>query len=162
MPEAACIVASRSCSRFTVSLRNDGIIVYDPLPRQEVSIEFAVQVLELGLQVAGGRTRACLVLMPDVKRIDREARAFFASDLYLKLSHRTALVVSSPVSRVIGNFFVGLNRVKYPCKVFDDQERAVAWLRAGAELSTCAHGKREDCTSCSVPGRIARPQLVNR
>jgi hypothetical protein len=71
-----------------------------------------------------------LVLMQQVARVDREARAFFAAEEYLRLSSQTALVVGSPVSRVIGNFFVGLNRLKYPCKVFDESQRAVEWLRA--------------------------------
>jgi hypothetical protein len=132
MPGAASIVASRTCARFTVGLREDGILVYQPHPGADVSYDFAAQVLELGLQVAEGRTRPTLVLMQDVARIDREARTFFASDAYLRLSYQTALVVSSPVSRVIGNFFVGLNRLKYPCRVFDDQERAVAWFLRGA------------------------------
>jgi len=130
MPEAASIVASRSCPRFTVGLRKDGILVYKPRPGADVSIDFATQVLELGLQVAAGRTRPTLVLMQDLARIDREARMLFASEAYLRLTSHTALVVSSPVSRVIGNFLIGLNRLKYPCKIFDDQERAVAWLQA--------------------------------
>ena len=130
MPEAANIVASRTCPGFTVGMREDGILVYQPRPGADVSYDFAAQVLELGLQLAEGRTRPTLVLMQDVARIDREARAFFASEAYLRLVYRTALVVSSPVSRVIGNFLVGLNRVKFPCRVFDDQERAVAWLRS--------------------------------
>jgi hypothetical protein len=129
MPEAAIIVASRSCAWFTVGLRTDGILVYQPRPGADVSYDFAAQVLELGLQVADGRTRPTLVLMQDLARVDREARTFFASDAYLRLTGQTALVVSSPVSRVIGHFFVGINRLKYPCRVFDDQERAVAWLR---------------------------------
>ena len=130
MPEAVSIVVSRSCPRFTVGLREDGILVYEPFPGADVSVDFAAQVLELGLQVADGRTRRTLVLMQDVARVDREARMLFASDAYLRLTCQTALVVSSPVSRVIGNFFIGLNCVKYPCKIFDDQARAVAWLRS--------------------------------
>jgi len=132
MPEAANIVASRTCSEFNVGLRKDGILVFQPRPGADVSIEFAAKVLELGLEVANGRTRPTLVLMQDLARIDREARTFFASDAYLTLTCQTALVVSSPVSRVIGNFFIGLNRLKYPCKIFDDQEHAVAWLQATA------------------------------
>jgi hypothetical protein len=128
MPEAASIVASRSCPRFTVGLRTDGILVYQPRPGADVSYDFAAQVLELGLQIANGRARPTLVLMQDLARIDREARTFFASDAYLRLTAQTALVVSSPVSRVIGNFLIGINRLKFPCRVFDDQERAVAWL----------------------------------
>ena len=70
-----------------------------------------------------------LVLMPDMARVEREARAFFASEEYMRLCSQTALVVGSPVSRVIGNFFVGLNRPTYPCKIFDDPELAAQWLR---------------------------------
>lgn len=130
MPEAGSIVASRTCSEFVVGLRTDGILVYQPRPGADVSIEFAAKVLELGLQIANGRTRPTLVLMQDVAHIARAARTFFASDAYLTLTCQTALVVRSPVSRVIGNFFIGLNRLKYPCRIFDDQERAVAWLQA--------------------------------
>jgi hypothetical protein len=148
MPDAASIVASRSWSGFTVGLRTDGILIYEPRAGVDISIDYASQVLELGLQIAGGRTRPILVLMQDVRRIDREARAFFASDAYLRLAYRTALVVSSPVSRVIGNFFVGLNRLKYPCKVFDEQERAVVWLGGAVDAAALAHahGKPENCT----------------
>lgn len=156
MPEAASIVASRSWSGFTVGLRTDGILIYLPRAGVDISTEYASQVLELGLEIAGGRTRPILVLMHDVRRIERDARAFFASDAFLRLAHRTALVVSSPVSRVIGNFFVGLNRLKYPCKVYDDQERAIAWLVSGADVAALAHtppapklhvhGKHENCT----------------
>jgi hypothetical protein len=129
MPEAAFIVTSRTCPGFTVGLRKDGILVYQPRPGADVSYEFATQVLELGLQIADGRSRPTLVLMQDLARVQRAARTFFASEAYLRLSSQTALVVSSPVSRVIGSFFIGLNQLKYPCKVFDDPDRAVAWLR---------------------------------
>ena len=72
-----------------------------------------------------------MVLMPDMARVEREARAIFASEEYmLRMSTQTALVVGSPVSRVIANFFVGLNRPHYPCRAFDDPERALAWLRS--------------------------------
>jgi hypothetical protein len=88
----------------------------------------ALQVLEVGLQIVDAPTPA-LVMMQEVARVDREARAFFASEEIQRLSSQTALVVGSPVSRVIGSFFIGLNRLKYPCKVFEDTAVAVEWLR---------------------------------
>jgi hypothetical protein len=92
--------------------------------------DIAIQVLQIGLQVAERPPVPALVLMQDVGRVDHEARSFFASEEYLQLTSQTALVVGSPVGRVIGNFFVGLNRLKYPCKVFDDPDLALAWLRS--------------------------------
>lgn len=62
-------------------------------------------------------------------RVDRGARAFFAGEEYMRLCSQTALVVGSPVSRVIGNFFVGLNRPRYPYRIFDDPALATEWLR---------------------------------
>ena len=128
MPEALRIVASRECPWFTVVLRADGILAYHPNPGLVITYDVALQVLEVGMQIADA-PKPTLVMMPDLARVEREARAFFASEEYMRLCSQTALVVGSPVSRVIGNFFVGLNRPTYPCKIFDDPALATEWLR---------------------------------
>lgn len=125
----ARIVASRECPWFTVVLRDDGILAYYPIAGLELTHSIALQVLEIGLQIADG-PKPTMVLMRDMARVDREARAFFASQQYMQLCSQTALVVGSPVSRVIGSFFVGLNQPTYPVKIFDDPEHAAAWLRS--------------------------------
>ena len=130
MSEVPRIVASRRCDLFEVDLREDGILVYRPVAGAQLTQQVARQVLALGLELVGAGPKPTLVMMEDVGRVDRPAREVFASEEYLRLSCRTALVVGSPVSRVIGNFFVGLNRLKYPCKVFDDPARALEWLHA--------------------------------
>ncbi|HEX6241311.1 MAG TPA: hypothetical protein VFZ61_10475 [Polyangiales bacterium] len=123
-------VASRENAAFRVVLRPDGILVYYPRPGLVLDYEVALQVLEEGTKIITG-PRPTMVLMPDMARVDREARAIFASEEYMRrLSSQTALVVGSPVSRVIANFFVGLNRPAYPCRAFDDPELAIAWLRS--------------------------------
>jgi hypothetical protein len=112
-------------------LREDGILAYYPAAGLVLTYEVAMKVIELGLQIADG-PKPTLVLMRDMARVDREARAFFASEDYSHLCSQTALVVGSPVSRVIANFFVGLNRPKYPVKTFDDPRLAEQWLRGFA------------------------------
>ena len=124
----ARILASRETPWFTVELCEDGILIFRPFTGLVLTHEVALQVLAVGLEIVDG-PKSTLVLMQDVARVDREAREFFASEDYLTLACQTALVVGSPVTRVIGNFFVGLNKLKYPCKVFDDPERALQWLR---------------------------------
>ena len=128
MPNVSRIVASRESPWFRVVLREDGILAYYPVPGLVMTHEVALQVLALGLQIADG-PKPTLVHMQDMARVDREARAFLASEEYMTLCSQTALVVGSPVSRVIGNFFVGLNRPRYPYKLFDDPEPAAEWLR---------------------------------
>jgi hypothetical protein len=122
-------MAAREHALFRVTLRSDGILVYHPVPGLLLTYEVARAVLDMGLQIIDG-PKPTMVLMQDIARVDREARAFFASEEYMtRLSCQTALVVGSPVSRVIANFFVGLNRPRYPHRVFNDSERALQWLR---------------------------------
>lgn len=122
------VLASREVPAFRVELRADGLLVYHPAPGLVLTYPLARQVLAEGLRIVDA-PKPTMVLMQDMARVDREARALFASDEYISLCSQTALVVGSPVSRVIGNFFVGLNRPKYPCKIFEEPVLAAAWLR---------------------------------
>ena len=126
--QAPRVIASRKCPRFSAELREDGILVYRPVSGLTITRELALELMEVGLEV-GGRARPTMVLMQDLARVEREARAMFASEAYMRLCSQTALVVGSPVSRVIASFFIGLNRPTYPYKIFDDPERAAEWLR---------------------------------
>ena len=128
MSEEPRVVASRESAWFTAYLRDDGLLVYRAVPGLVIDHTVARQVLELGLQIVD-EPKPTMVLMQDMARVDREARALFASDDYNRLCSQTALVVGSPVSRVIGNFFVGLNRPRHLFKIFDDPTLAVEWLR---------------------------------
>ena len=128
MSEEPRVVASRESPWFTAYLRADGLLVYRAVPGLVIDHTVAIQVIEIGLQIVD-EPKPTMVLMQDIARVDREARALFASDFYDRLCSQSALVVGSPVSRVIGNFFVGLNRPKHLFRIFDDPALATAWLR---------------------------------
>lgn len=40
-----------------------------------------------------------------------------------------ALLIGSPVSRMIGNFFLGINRLRVPVRLFSDEAEALEWLK---------------------------------
>ena len=128
MSEEPRIVTSRESPWFTAYLREDGLLVYRAVPGLVIDHTVAIKVIEIGLQLVD-EPKPTMVLMQDMARVDREARALFASDFYNRLCSQTALVVGSPVSRVIGNFFVGLNRPRHLFRIFDDPAQASEWLR---------------------------------
>ena len=128
MFEASRVVASRECPWFSVVLCDEGILVYRPIPGLVLTHPIALEVMRVGLQIVDS-AKPTMVLMQDIARVDRDARACFASEDYMRLCSQTALVVGSTVSRVIGSFFVGLNQPTYPVKIFDDPELALEWLR---------------------------------
>jgi hypothetical protein len=128
MSEVPRVVVSRESPWFTAFLREDGLLVYRAVPGLVIDHTVAVRIIEIGLQIVD-EPKPTMVLMQDMARVDREARALFASDSYNQVCSQTALVVGSPVSRVIGNFFVGLNRSKHLFRIFDDSALAADWLR---------------------------------
>ncbi len=69
-----------------------------------------------------------LVDMCDVTEISKAARDYFGNERTASIQRATALLVRSPVSKVIGNFFMGLNKPISPTRMFTDPEMAVQWL----------------------------------
>ena len=123
------LIVKRSELEFAEAwLRADGILVYSPRPDLRIDLETAQQILILGKKLVDHPVPV-LVHMGNVLRVTREARDLFASDDYTKVAEQSALLVTSPVSRVVSNFFVGLNKPLYPLRVFTDENDAIAWLK---------------------------------
>ncbi len=56
------------------------------------------------------------------------ARDYFANEKSASVQRATALLVGTPVSRTIGNFFMGLNRPVSPTRLLTDPQKAIEWL----------------------------------
>ncbi len=69
-----------------------------------------------------------LIDMGNVSEISKEARDYFANERTAAVQRATALLIRSPVSRVIGNFFMGLNKPICPTRLFTDDQKAIEWL----------------------------------
>jgi hypothetical protein len=97
------------------------------------SIELEDAHVDKGLaeQVHGGVEHVLLIDMRGVKAISKEARSYYAKPIEESrvLTKAVAIVVRTPISRVIGNFFLGSNRPVIPVRLFNSQEAAMDWLR---------------------------------
>ena len=71
-----------------------------------------------------------LIDIRGIKTIDREARRLFGSDAISDgySVQALALVMDSPLSTFIGNFWFAINRPKHPTRLFTSQDRASEWL----------------------------------
>ncbi len=69
-----------------------------------------------------------LINMTEITEISKEARDYFANERTASIQRATALLIRSPVSRVIGNFFMGLNKPISPTRLFTDPQIAIEWL----------------------------------
>lgn len=77
-----------------------------------------------------GRKVGLLVLLGRLSSQDSEARHIYAEHMDPGLFAAAALVVSNPISRAIGSFFLGLARPKMPTRIFESVDHALQWLRS--------------------------------
>ncbi len=99
-------------------------------PGAVMGLAEAQEGIDKGREMAGSEPCVMLIDLSGLKSASREAR-----DLYAKSeAHGTsvvgvALVVRTPIARIIGNFFLGFNRPPRPIRMFSDTHEAELWLQ---------------------------------
>lgn len=63
-----------------------------------------------------------------IKSITRDARNFFTTNGRQTNTLAFAIIIDSSVSKVVGNFFLGINKPAVPTKLFLDESNAAEWL----------------------------------
>ena len=107
----------------------DSTLFVECLPDAVITLEDAVEHIERSSEIIEERDFVQLIDMRRLKSITREARVLYSrknSNLNCKA---VALLVSSPLSRVIANFFLGMNKPDRPIKLFTNKEKAITWLK---------------------------------
>jgi hypothetical protein len=100
-------------------------------PGAELTMEHTRPLTQALIQVTKGELRPLLVDFKNMKSQPKECRDYFAKDPAHAATHTSvALVVNSAVTRMIANFFIGLNKAVKPLRLFDNREAAVAWLQS--------------------------------
>ena len=62
-----------------------------------------------------------------IKNVKREVRQY-ASYGGADILKATAIITKTPLSKVVGNFFIGLNRMTTPVQLFSTEKDAINWL----------------------------------
>jgi hypothetical protein len=113
----------------TLWLDDEGIFHVDHQPASELTLADAKGCVRALGAIAGGVKRPPLVDMRNIRSIERPARQHFAGPETASVQSAAALLVGSPITRAMGNFFLGLNKPVFPTRLFHDQSEAMAWLR---------------------------------
>ena len=64
---------------------------------------------------------------------DRETRAYVAGEGGHQVFKAVAFLIDSPVSRVVGNLFLRINKPAYPSQLFTSEAEALEWLKGFVE-----------------------------
>ena len=113
--------------RFGVSVTDGGVVRVDLADGADITGSDAESIVAAIVSLTAGVRSPQLIDLRSVGTVQRPARKVFAE---LNVASRVALLVGSPLSRILASFGLGLNRPErgIPVKVFEDEASARHWL----------------------------------
>ncbi|GAP61229.1 conserved hypothetical protein [Arthrobacter sp. Hiyo1] len=109
----------------TVELRSDGIIHLVWNDRVNIEAVDAHAAMAAVNEAGKGSEYPMLVDMATTESVHRHARAVFSIPC---AASRIALLGTSPVDRVLANFFLGVHIPPCPTRFFTSRDEALVWL----------------------------------
>ncbi|MBN4071192.1 hypothetical protein JYT72_01650 [Crocinitomix catalasitica] len=110
-------------------LTEDGILIFVYEKNAKDTLETAKENVTLGIELTNNKPYLILIDQRNVTDNSKAARNYYAHSDEVKSCIGVALLVDSGLSRVIGNFFIGLNKPPRPAKLFANEEMGLIWLR---------------------------------
>ncbi|TND07852.1 MAG: hypothetical protein FD123_2842 [Bacteroidetes bacterium] len=116
-------------SCFITTLEKEGYLLSKVRSGAEIGLAEAKENSAIVSGLSAGDIYPILVDIRTIKSISKEARDHFAMRDREPGVSAIAMLVASPVSRIIGNFFLGLNRPAVPTRMFSSNEDALNWIK---------------------------------
>lgn len=119
----------RDIRAFTTWIGDNDICYTVVKQNAEVEISDAKENSSIVKEISNGEIYPMLVNLKEIKSITKEARDHFSMQGRTPGISAIALLINSPASTIIGNFFLGLNKSVVPVKLFTKEEKAITWLK---------------------------------
>lgn len=94
----------------------------------EMDIDEVKENVEAAIKMAQGEKYSTLVDYRVSVTMTREAREFLGTYQYDK-PYARAIVVNSLPGKLVANFFIKFSKSDFFSKVFNDEQKAIEWLR---------------------------------
>ena len=114
---------------YTTWMGQDGIVRTKVKPHAEVTIKEAIENSIAVNSYFSQKKYPLLIDSRHIKSISKEARDHFSVRDRETGINSFAVLIDSPLSRIIGNFFMGLNKPSVPAKLFTNEQEAIDWLK---------------------------------
>lgn len=110
-------------------LGQDGVARVLWEPGAEVTLDDARETMAASLKINKGKRRPLLIDTKTMRSLAREARSYYAGEEAASVASAVAILVGTPVSRVLGNFYIGLSNPRLPSRLFTSEGEALKWLK---------------------------------
>ncbi|GAA0893778.1 hypothetical protein GCM10009122_34570 [Fulvivirga kasyanovii] len=119
----------RETDKIKFILNTDGILYIECLPNTVMTLEDGKLSTRLGAELVNGKPVPMLCDLTNVVKMTHDCRKHFSGPEHAEIFTKCALMVTSPLGRIIGNFFLGANKPLKPTRLFTNKDEAVKWLK---------------------------------
>jgi hypothetical protein len=127
--ELLASVCYREAAKIKFTLGPDMILRTECLPNTIMDLDDALESTRISWEMVNHVERPLLCDLTYVIKMSQECRRHFSGADHAKTFNKCALIVTSPISKLIGNFFLGLNRPIKPTRLFNSKEEGLKWLK---------------------------------
>lgn len=128
IPQSDSGVAVVTRRRFATWKMEDGVVRL-LITDSELDGPDARELLAALDEVCSGAKAPVLADITRLRQISRDVRTTMSSGRAAQLIEVAAVIVSNPINRMLGQFFIRLNKPQFALKLFDDPELALQWAR---------------------------------
>jgi hypothetical protein len=107
----------------------DGILIGHYIRKVHIDLAMAQEIVRTRLAFTKGKTYPTMILGHGIVSMNKPAREYLSSTAATEGLSATAIVVNSEFHRILGNFFISVNRAPMPVRIFKDMARAEKWLQ---------------------------------
>jgi hypothetical protein len=112
-----------------VSLRSDNIIHITFKPIEDFTIDNALEIFEAVYIIGKGKKFPTLISINKYMNIESDVRKLWAASSVNKYSYAEAMVLNNIANKLIGNFYIQINKPTVPTQIFTQEKEAIEWLR---------------------------------
>src|SRR5437879_923457 len=120
----------RETKKIKFAIGPDNILHTECFPNTIMTLEDGKESTRISAEMVNFKAQPLMVDLTNVIKMTQECRQHFASEEHAATFNKCALIVSSPVSKLIGNFFLGLNKPLKPTRLFTSKEEGLKWLKS--------------------------------
>ncbi len=120
----------RENEKIKFTLRDDNILQTECFPNTIMNLEDGKESTRISAEMVNYEPLPLLCDLTNVVRMSQDCRKHFAGPEHAETFSKAALIVTNPISKIIGNFFLGLNKPIKPTKLFTSKEEGLKWLKS--------------------------------
>jgi hypothetical protein len=106
----------------------EGFLRVTTKPDSHIELADAIYDFEVGVKMVNGKPTPVLADTRNFSEHSEEVKAFYANKDRAKNISAMAILIDSLPTRLVGNFFIKINKPHFPTKLFTAEVEAIKWI----------------------------------